>query len=160
MGTDIYSFGVLLYEVVVGRVPFTADTPYSIIHDHIYSPLPPPRSVNPNVPEGVERVLLKALAKERVDRFATVEALVEAFKSALASILAPIPASQAAPLPPVVPALAQEEKPAVLPTSETVAIPAVSAQPASRLPADSVASPSSPLPVPQPPVPESQAASL
>ncbi|MBI2331494.1 MAG: serine/threonine protein kinase [Chloroflexi bacterium] len=80
--TDIYSFGVMLYEMVVGRVPFTADTPFSIIHDHIYSPLPLPRAVNPEVPEPVERVLLKSLAKDRLDRYETVEELAHAFKQA------------------------------------------------------------------------------
>jgi len=79
--TDLYSFGVMLYEMVVGKVPFSADTPFSIIHDHIYSPLPLPRKVNPNVPEPVERVLLKALAKERDDRFEDALSLVEAFKA-------------------------------------------------------------------------------
>ncbi len=81
-GTDIYSFGVMLYEMVVGRVPFTADTPFSIIHDHIYTPLPLPMTVNPNVPEAVQRVLLKSLAKDRVDRYATIEELIKAFKDA------------------------------------------------------------------------------
>ncbi len=79
-GTDIYSFGVVLYELVVGRVPFSADTPFSIIHDHIYTPLPMPRQINPRVPEPIQRVLLKALAKERGDRFQSVEELVQAFR--------------------------------------------------------------------------------
>src|SRR3990170_882490 len=82
-GTDIYSFGVVLYELVVGRVPFSADTPFSIIHDHIYKPLPMPRSINPTVPEPVERVLLKALNKSRKDRYAKVEDLVSAFREAV-----------------------------------------------------------------------------
>ncbi len=81
-GTDIYSFGVMLYEMVVGQVPFSADTPFSIIHDHIYSPLPLPRAINPKVPEGVERVLLKALAKDRKDRYADIASMVNAFKEA------------------------------------------------------------------------------
>ncbi|NWF64082.1 MAG: serine/threonine protein kinase [Chloroflexi bacterium] len=80
--TDIYSFGVMLYEMVVGRVPFTADTPFSIIHDHIYTPLPLPHTVNPSVPEPIERVLLKSLAKDRLDRYQTVEEMVEAFRQA------------------------------------------------------------------------------
>jgi serine/threonine protein kinase len=81
-GTDIYSFAVMLYEMVVGQVPFSADTPFSIIHDHIYTPLPLPQTINPSVPEPVQRVLLKALAKERADRYETVGDLVAAFKAA------------------------------------------------------------------------------
>jgi len=67
---------------VVGRVPFNADTPFAIIHDHIYSPLPLPRKVKPDIPEQVERVLLKVLAKERSDRFDDASQLVTAFKEA------------------------------------------------------------------------------
>jgi serine/threonine protein kinase len=80
--TDVYSFGVMLYEMVVGKVPFSADTPFSIIHDHIYSPLPLPHEVNPDVPEQVERVLLKTLAKNRLDRYENVDQMVSAFKEA------------------------------------------------------------------------------
>ena len=81
-GTDIYSFGVMLYEMVVGQVPFNSDTPFPIIYDHIYTPLPLPRSINPSVPASVERVLLKALAKDRADRYQKVSDLVAAFRSA------------------------------------------------------------------------------
>ncbi len=81
-GTDIYSFGVMLYELTVGKVPFSADTPFSVIHDHIYSPLPMPRQVNPQVSEEIERVLLKALSKERHDRYKDVHAMVDAFQQA------------------------------------------------------------------------------
>ncbi len=84
-GTDIYSFGVVLYEMVVGRVPFNADTPFSIIHDHIYTPLPLPQKINPRVPDSVQRVLLKALAKDRADRYATVEDLSAAFLKAVST---------------------------------------------------------------------------
>jgi serine/threonine protein kinase len=81
--TDVYSFGVVLYELMAGRVPFSGDTPYSIIHDHIYTPLPLPRTINPQVSEAVERVLLKALAKDRQDRYPSIEAMVSAFQQAI-----------------------------------------------------------------------------
>jgi predicted Ser/Thr protein kinase len=88
-GTDIYSLGVVMYELAVGRVPFNADTPFSVIHDHIYTPLPIPRQINPNVPAGVERVLLKALSKNRADRYADVDAEVKAFGAAICEAVVP-----------------------------------------------------------------------
>lgn len=84
-GTDIYSLGVVLYELVVGRVPYNADTPYAIIHDHIYKPLPIPTQVNPAVTGAVERVLLKALAKKSEDRFKSAGEMATAFKNAVTS---------------------------------------------------------------------------
>lgn len=81
-GTDIYSFGVMLYEMVVGRVPFRADTSSAVIHDHIYTPLPLPRALNPDVSEAVDLVLRKSLAKNRIDRYKDVDAMRRAFEIA------------------------------------------------------------------------------
>lgn len=80
--TDIYSLGVMLYELFVGKVPFNADTPFAIVHDHIYTPLPLPRKINPEVTEDIERVLLKAMAKKPGDRYDSVDALIRALKAA------------------------------------------------------------------------------
>lgn len=88
--TDIYSFGVMVYEMVVGKVPYNADTPFSVIHDHIYTPLPLPRKVNPDVSEPVERVLLKALAKNRLDRYDDVTQMVSAFGEAWNQVGTPV----------------------------------------------------------------------
>lgn len=80
--TDIYSYGVMLYELVVGQTPFDAKTGYAIIHDHIYTLPRLPRTLNPHLSESVEQVLLKALAKDPDDRFDTVDQMMLAFKTA------------------------------------------------------------------------------
>lgn len=81
--TDLYSLGVILYELAVGRVPFTADTPYAIVHAHIYSQPSHPCNVNPNIPKAVADVLLKAVAKNPAERFPSATAMIDAFATAL-----------------------------------------------------------------------------
>ncbi len=81
--TDVYSLGVMLFEMVVGRVPFDADTPYATIHKHIYEPPPLPSELNPEVPVQVEQVLLRALEKDPGQRYATPVELATAFKAAV-----------------------------------------------------------------------------
>ncbi|MCA9913149.1 MAG: serine/threonine protein kinase [Anaerolineae bacterium] len=82
--TDIYSLGIVLYELLVGNVPYTGDTPYSIIHDHIYTPLPRPSKVNPELPTTVEDVLYRALAKQPEERYPTAGAMVDDLQQAVA----------------------------------------------------------------------------
>lgn len=81
--TDVYSIGVVLYEMIVGHVPFIADTPYAIIHKQIYQPVPRPSQINPEIPEGVEQVLLKALEKDPDQRYKTPVELMTALKKAV-----------------------------------------------------------------------------
>ena len=94
-GTDIYSLGVVLFEMLTGKVPYDADTPYAVIHDHIFSPLPVPTEFNPDIPEDVERVVLKALAKDRKDRFESVREMISSLRGAVpeeAVEVVPVPA--------------------------------------------------------------------
>lgn len=71
--SDIYSLGVILYELATGSVPFTAETPMAVVIKHIIDPLPLPSSKNPNVSEQMERIILKAMAKEPENRFSRQE---------------------------------------------------------------------------------------
>lgn len=80
---DIYSLGIILYEMVTGSVPFTAETPLAVLFKHISDPLPPPSLVKPDIPPAIEQVLLKALAKDPKDRFATAAEFMGAWTRAL-----------------------------------------------------------------------------
>jgi hypothetical protein len=70
--SDIYSLGVVLFQLATGAPPFDADTPIAIVLKHVNDPLPSPISLNPNIPEGLERILYKALAKSPEDRYQSV----------------------------------------------------------------------------------------
>jgi predicted ATPase len=69
--SDLYSFGVMLYEWATGRLPFDAEDPLAVISQHINMPPDPPRNFRPDIPKGLEEVILRLLAKDPSDRFAT-----------------------------------------------------------------------------------------
>ncbi len=84
--SDIYAVGVVLYEMVTGRPPFQAETPLAVVLAHIHDPLPLPQEINPDVPDEIQRVILKALAKDPDDRYQTAHELAEALSEAAENV--------------------------------------------------------------------------
>ncbi len=91
--SDLYACGVVLYEMATGQVPFTAERPQSILNKHQFTPLLPPSKIDPRVDAALERVIVKALAKEPDERYQSLRELRAALRELTASEASPPPAS-------------------------------------------------------------------
>ncbi len=78
---DMYSLGVMLFEMVSGRLPFDYENPNKILLAHVMDPPPSPRELNPNCPQALEDVILKTLSKSADDRYADMQELVNVLKA-------------------------------------------------------------------------------
>ncbi|HLJ33993.1 MAG TPA: serine/threonine-protein kinase, partial [Ktedonobacteraceae bacterium] len=81
--SDIYSLGIILFEMVTGRLPFQGDSPTSVMSQHLTATPPSPRSINPNIPPALEMVIMRCLAKEPSARFPRAASLAAAIAEAL-----------------------------------------------------------------------------
>jgi len=78
--TDLYAVGVMLYEMLTGELPYTGTSIQGIVERLLSDPFPKPREVVPSIPEELERVILRATARNRDDRFATAAEFAEALR--------------------------------------------------------------------------------
>jgi len=81
--TDIYALGIVLYELITGRCPFQADTPAAILIKQVQDPLPRPKTFIPDLPESVEALLFKALAKDPTLRFQSMQEFIQGMNAVL-----------------------------------------------------------------------------
>src|SRR5205823_14506042 len=83
--SDLYSLGVLLFEMVTGQLPFAAENQIALVSMHMNKRPPAPHSIMPNIPTLVEQVILRALEKKPEKRYATATELANAFCRAVAA---------------------------------------------------------------------------
>jgi len=81
--SDLYSLGVVMYEMVTGRVPFDADTPVSVALKHMQEEPEEPIEINPNVPVAVNKIIMRALQKDTTLRYQTASEMLEDLRKAL-----------------------------------------------------------------------------
>lgn len=87
--TDIYSLGIVMYEMLTGKVPFQADTPVAVAYKQVHEKLIPPGKIAPATPSKLERIILKALEKELDLRYQSMQAMYNELPKEIRSSVVP-----------------------------------------------------------------------
>lgn len=75
--SDIYSFGIVLYEMVTGRLPFEGDSPVTVALKHLQEEPVPPKNINPAIPDSLNKLILKAVQKEPIKRYQNAKEIIQ-----------------------------------------------------------------------------------
>ena len=146
--SDVYALGVVLYEMIIGQVPYEAETPMAVVLQHITAPLPVPHMVDPHIPEQIERVILKAMAKDPQHRYQSAGEMVEALHAAVTQVTSSAETAAVHPVPRLEPAAPLSPPPGrapLTPAPFAASVPSAAPTPA---PAPSAAtSPPSGIPI-------------
>jgi serine/threonine-protein kinase len=138
---DLYALGVILYEMVTGQVPFDADTPLAVMLKHAHEARPSPRRLRADLSDGLERIILKCLAREPDERFQSADELIGHLNNPAAAAQLAIPASATTPADPATVGLSAvpAERPADEAASVAAARPPTSVAPSANPAAQDVA---------------------
>ncbi len=139
--SDLYSFGVTLYEMLTGRKPFVADTSYTVLNAQLNQAPTPPLELNPSVPRALNDIVLRAMAKRPEDRFQTAEEFRGALRASADPQTAAIPQ-------PMMPAVAPMPQPVQQAPQFSTQPPAYATQPPYTAPQPP---PFTPVAMPTPP---------
>jgi serine/threonine-protein kinase len=83
---DVYALGIILFEMLTGKQPYEADTPMAVAIKHITDPVPHIRETNPELPEGLETIIQKAMAKDKNERYASAVEMASALRELARSV--------------------------------------------------------------------------
>ena len=146
---DQYALGIIAFELLTGLVPFRAESPLAVLHQHVSSPPPSASSVQPSIPAAADAVLARGLAKAPAERFPSCAAFVQALGAALGTpvVVTTQPASQPLPdAPPAAPPTWDGASPAGVPSQAATVISGKDLDPKQRLAAPASVPPPPPVP--------------
>lgn len=125
---DIYSLGIMLFQMVTGSLPFEADTPLAVVMQHVNTPVPQPDTIIPDIPWGLQEVIVKAMAKSPDERFKSAGEMAAALRAVDLSGASSKPPTAVSPIAASLDHPTPAKTEVMMPASETAVAPAPPAE--------------------------------